>query len=218
MVGEGDVDVLSAASDIMNAVRAESARLGVIQTPVVLGSVQGGLLLPQLRPGAAFRAAFPEYSDVRISSDMHDLVRLGIPEPVANAWSQKYSQGLNALQLEAVNEFRITEGNSLVVVAPTSAGKTFVGEIAAARAITEGRKTVFLLPYRALVNEKYDQFSALYSGVLGLRVACTGLRELSSGSPWAASGDGSARASPGGRFVWRLCCAPPSTCRRHRVP
>jgi replicative superfamily II helicase len=175
MVGEGDVDVLSAASDIMRAVRAESARLGVTQTPVVLGSVQGGLLLPRLRPGRAFHAAFPEYSDVCISSDMQDIVQLGIPKPVADVWSQKYSQGLNALQLEAVNEFRITEGNSLVVVAPTSAGKTFIGEIAAARAITEGRKTVFLLPYRALVNEKFDQFSALYSGVLGLRVIrCSG--------------------------------------------
>ncbi len=63
----------------------------------------------------------------------------------------------------------------MVVVAPTSAGKTFVGEISAAKAIAEGRKAVFLLPYKALVNEKYDQFSNLYGSKLGMRVIrCSG--------------------------------------------
>ena len=43
------------------------------------------------------------------------------------------------------------------------------------RAIAEGRKAVFLLPYKALVNEKYDQFTATYGERLGLRVVrCTG--------------------------------------------
>ncbi len=42
--------------------------------------------------------------------------------------------------------------------------------MAAIRAYKEGRKSVFLLPYKALVNEKYDQFATLYGNSLGVRV------------------------------------------------
>jgi replicative superfamily II helicase len=82
--------------------------------------------------------------------------------------------GLNSLQLKAVNEYRILDGNSLLVVAPTSSGKTMIGELASAKAITTGKKSVFLLPYRALVNEKHDQFTLLY-GSMGHRIIrCSG--------------------------------------------
>lgn len=67
------------------------------------------------------------------------------------AFTQTYSIGFN---LRPSNQHGIIAGNSLVVIAPTSAGKTFIGEIAAAKAIIDGRKSVFLLPYKALVNEK----------------------------------------------------------------
>jgi helicase len=47
--------------------------------------------------------------------------------------------------------------------------------MAGIRAISEGRKVLFLLPYRALVNEKYEDFDAIYSNRLGLRVIrCSG--------------------------------------------
>lgn len=60
-------------------------------------------------------------------------------------------------------------------MAPTSSGKTFVGELAAIRGVQVGRKSVFLLPYKALVNEKFDQFSTLYGEELGLTVIrCSG--------------------------------------------
>ena len=69
----------------------------------------------------------------------------------------------------------MAEGNSLLVIAPTSAGKTFVGELSAAKAMADGKKAVFLLPYKALVNEKFDQFTELYQDTLGLRVIrCSG--------------------------------------------
>ena len=61
------------------------------------------------------------------------------------------------------------------MIAPTSAGKTFVGELSAAKAMADGKKAVFLLPYKALVNEKFDQFTELYQSKLGLRVIrCSG--------------------------------------------
>jgi helicase len=80
---------------------------------------------------------------------------------VLDVWAERFSNGLNDLQIMAVNEYQVLDRASVLVVAPTSAGKTFVGEMAGIRAISEGRKVVFLLPYRALVNEKYEDFDAI---------------------------------------------------------
>jgi helicase len=103
------------------------------------------------------------------------LKQFGIPEPVLDEWSGRFRGGLNALQLAAVNDYRILDGESLLVVAPTSSGKTFIGEMAATKAILDGRKAVFLLPYRALVNEKYDLFLSIYGEKLGMRIIrCSG--------------------------------------------
>ena len=60
------------------------------------------------------------------------------------------------------------------MVAPTSSGKTLIGELAAIQAVTAGKKAAFLLPYRALVNEKLEDFRQRY-GPICLRVArCSG--------------------------------------------
>jgi ATP-dependent DNA helicase len=170
-----EVDILASAGDVMRRVQAEAARMGVVQTPTLLGSVQGGLLLPRLQPGKAFYAAFPELKHVAVSGDIRDLLGVGFPQPIIDEWAARYPHGFNRLQVDAINKHGIVDGGSLVVIAPTSAGKTFIGEVAAAKAITEGRKSVFLLPYKALVNEKYDQFSGLYGATLGMRVIrCSG--------------------------------------------
>ena len=172
---ESSLDLLACASDVMRTVQAEAARLGVTQTPVLLGTVKGGLNLPKLKPGKLFYAAFPEFQRAAVTSDIRDLVRLGLPTEITEAWALRYPNGLNRLQLEAINRHGIADGKSLLVIAPTSAGKTFIGEIGAAKAIIDGRKAVFLLPYKALVNEKFDQFSSLYGDKVGMRVIrCSG--------------------------------------------
>lgn len=112
---------------------------------------------------------------VTVTKTVGDLARLGIPQAALDLWSTRFPDGLNDLQLAAVNEHRVLEGRNLLVVAPTGAGKTFVGEFAAIQMVADGRRAVFVLPYRALVNEKYEEFQALYSGQLGLQVIrCTG--------------------------------------------
>ncbi len=172
---ESPIDLLSSVGDVMRTVQAEAARLGVLQTPVLLGTIKGGLVIPHLKPGKLFYAAFPELQRVKVTSDINDLLQLGFPKQVIEEWVLRYPKGLNPLQLEAINRYGIVEGNSLVVIAPTSAGKTFIGEIGAAKAIIEGRKAAFILPYKALVNEKFDQFSALYAEKVKMRVIrCSG--------------------------------------------
>ncbi len=169
------IDVTAAMARVMELVRAAAASIGVVQTPVLFGHVEGGFVLPRLQIGDRYRAAFPEAVGTRVSSAIDDLAAFGVPQAVLREWQDRFRGGLNELQLAAVNDYRILDGASLLVIAPTSAGKTFVGELAATRAIVEGRKAVFLLPYRALVNEKFDLFTSIYGDRLGMRVVrCSG--------------------------------------------
>ncbi|HVF60963.1 MAG TPA: DEAD/DEAH box helicase [Thermoanaerobaculia bacterium] len=172
--GEGGRDILSAGATVLARVRAEAERLGVIQTPVFLGNVVGGLVFPRLRRGDLYLAAFPEYGGIQVTADLGDLSAFGIRSEVIAEWRSRFP-GLNSLQLQAVNDYHILEGGSALVVAPTSSGKTFIGEMAGLKAVHEGRKAVFLLPYKALVNEKFDLFRAAYEERIDLRVVrCTG--------------------------------------------
>ena len=173
--GEGNVSILGLADDVQRRVRAEASKMGYVQTPVIFGHVVGEVTIPVLRPGANYNAAFPTHALTPVTANFADLLPYGIPQAVLDAWSAQFPAGLNQLQQDAINQQGVLNGNSLLVVAPTSAGKTFIGELAAMRAVEQGKKVVFLLPYRALVNEKYEDFMALYGDQIGLRVArCSG--------------------------------------------
>lgn len=162
------------AGEIIRLARVEAERISVTQTPVFLGSVQGGLTFPTLKRGDNYAAAFPTRSVHQMSGSFAEFSAHGFPPEIVERWATDFPQGLNALQLKAINEFGVLSGNSLLVVAPTSSGKTMVGEVAAIQAVTSGKKAAFLLPYRALVNEKFEEFTDRYSAA-GLRVVrCSG--------------------------------------------
>jgi helicase len=162
------------AGEIIRLTRVEAERIGVTQTPVFLGSVQGGLVFPVLRRGENFVAAFPAVSIRQMSGSFAEFLEQGFPQEIVDQWSANFPLGLNPLQVRAVNEYGLLGAKSLLIVAPTSSGKTLVGELAAIRAVTSGKKAVFLLPYRALVNEKFEDFSERF-GPAGLRVVrCSG--------------------------------------------
>jgi helicase len=57
----------------------------------------------------------------------------------------------------------------MVIQAPTSSGKTFIGEMAAVRAALNRKKAVYLVPLKALAEEKYRDFTEKY-GSYGIRV------------------------------------------------
>lgn len=115
------------ADEIVQIARVEAERIGVSQTPVFLGSVQGGLVFPRLIFGANYGAAFPSTVVEQMLGPFEQLLDNGFPQSIVDQWVARFSDGLNALQLRAVNEFGVLAGRSLMTVAPTSSGKTMVG-------------------------------------------------------------------------------------------
>lgn len=160
---------------LLKRVGAITAKYGWDQTPVIFSLIEGNFIFPLLKPGAEYLLEFPDTTGIQISSEIKNLEKFQIHKLLIEEWNKKFQSGLNSLQLSAVNKHRILEGKSLFVVAPTSSGKTFIGELASAKSISEGKKAIFLLPFKALANEKYEDFKELYQDKLNIRVIrCTG--------------------------------------------
>lgn len=67
---------------------------------------------------------------------------------------------LDDFQVEAVKH--INNGNSLVVCAPTGAGKTVIAEYAIMKALKEGKRLFYTTPLKALSNQKFHDFGEHY--------------------------------------------------------
>ncbi|MDJ0274711.1 MAG: DEAD/DEAH box helicase [Nitrososphaerota archaeon] len=95
---------------------------------------------------------------------------LGLPEGLTRALRNEGVQVLYPHQEEAIRR-GLLEGRNMVVTAPTASGKTLLAMLAAHRAISSGRKVLYLTPLRALTSEKLEEFSKVFreSG-LGVRV------------------------------------------------
>ena len=119
------------AGEIIRLTRLEADRIGVTQTPVFLGTVQGGLTFPKLKRGDNFAAAFPTVAIHKVSGEFAELANYGLPSEIIKQWTANFPQGLNEMQLTAVNDHGVLDGKSLFIVAPTSSGKTLIGELAA---------------------------------------------------------------------------------------
>ncbi len=100
---------------------------------------------------------------------MRSLEAHDVPSAVLDVWERTCGNELLPVQELAVKA-GVLSGQSLLVSAPTSAGKTFVGEMAAIHAALSGRKVIYLVPTKALAEAKYRQFRARYEP-LGLTIA-----------------------------------------------
>jgi len=100
---------------------------------------------------------------------VQELQKFGIDPEVIKIWVKKESPVLLPIQEEAIKQYKILEGNDLLVSAPTSSGKTFLGEIAALYNIFRRRKVLYLVPLKALAEEKYKDFYEKYDG-FGIKV------------------------------------------------
>ena len=114
---------------------------------------------------------------------MRNLEAWGLPSYIVDILEENYSSDLLEVQEEAIRNYGVLdydnhphpalspqgrgkkEGNDdLLVVAPTSSGKTFIGEMAAITQAINQKKTIYLVPLRSLAEEKYRHFKKLYGG------------------------------------------------------
>lgn len=66
-------------------------------------------------------------------------------------------QSLTEIQIRAL-EAGIANGQSMIVSAPTSSGKTLVGEIGVLTALRAGTRAIYLVSHKALADQKYKDF------------------------------------------------------------
>jgi replicative superfamily II helicase len=150
------------------------------QHPTLRGAIDQELLWPILVPGKLYKEAFPERTTSPATAEIDSLSSFGFSKAILDAWKGAIPS-LNQLQVDAINEFGVLEGQDIVVSAPTSSGKTLIGELAALRAVQERRRAMILLPLKALVSDKFEQFQRIYRP-FGIRtIQATG--ELSGDMP-----------------------------------
>lgn len=73
------------------------------------------------------------------------------------AFAARFPFPLDDFQLEAGRS--LEQGRSVLVAAPTGAGKTVVGEFAVHLAVASGRKVFYTAPIKALSNQKFGELS-----------------------------------------------------------
>jgi len=64
-------------------------------------------------------------------------------------------------QERAIEQGLLETTENFVIVAPTSAGKTFAAELAMFQTLRQGKRVLYLLPMQAMISEKAREFSYL---------------------------------------------------------
>src|SRR5574337_256757 len=78
-------------------------------------------------------------------------------QALMDSFRDRYSFPLDPFQEEAIR--LIAEGSSVIVSAPTGAGKTLIAEFAIYRALAHQHRIAYTTPIKALSNQKYADFT-----------------------------------------------------------
>lgn len=101
-------------------------------------------------------------------AERYAAARARAQSPQVQAFAADYPFGLDDFQRQACAS--LERGRSVLVAAPTGAGKTVVGEFAVHLALQAGRKCFYTTPIKALSNQKYhdlvDRFGPDRIGLL----------------------------------------------------
>src|SRR5256886_6041727 len=103
--------------------------------------------------------------------EIAELANYGIAPSLISKLRDLGYKTLTSVQEQAIKN-GLFEKKNILVIAPTNTGKTFVGELAALAASTRTREThtFFLVPLKALAEEKFQDFNTKYAK-WGLKIA-----------------------------------------------
>src|SRR6266567_5475218 len=88
------------------------------------------------------------------------------PEALIDDFRASLPYPLDDFQLEAIQA--LANGHSVLVAAPTGTGKTVIADFGAFQARTFGLRAFYTTPIKALSNQKYRDYRAIYSDDVGL--------------------------------------------------
>ena len=100
------------------------------------------------------------------------LEALNVDRELLDIWRRTVGERLLPVQERAVRELGLLgpqSSRNLIVFSPTSSGKTLVGEMAAVQAARQNRLVFYLVPLKALAEEKYQELRQRYAPA-GIRV------------------------------------------------
>ncbi len=88
--------------------------------------------------------------------EIKDLNRW-LPQEAIKLYEERGYKELYPPQAEAV-ERGLLEGKSMLLALATASGKTFLAELAMLKAALQAKRSLYIVPLRALASEKYDSF------------------------------------------------------------
>jgi helicase len=80
-----------------------------------------------------------------------------LPDEAIELYEERGYKELYPPQAEAV-ERGLLDGKNMLLSMPTASGKTLLAELAMLKAALEGRRSLYIVPLRALAAEKYETF------------------------------------------------------------
>ncbi len=95
-----------------------------------------------------------------------DLTELGVDRRIVDLFLSKGIRSLYPPQAEAIPH--VLGGKNVVVAAPTASGKSLIAYLALLQGVLSGKKGVYIVPLKALAQEKYEDMAEFSS--LGIKV------------------------------------------------
>lgn len=93
-----------------------------------------------------------------------------IPKELYEVLSKELKE-LRPCQVKSIKA-GVLEGKNLLVCSPTASGKTLVAELAGLKTILENkRKVVYIVPLKALANEKFKDFKRRYGHLIRIALS-----------------------------------------------
>ncbi|MBD2896945.1 hypothetical protein amrb99_58970 [Actinomadura sp. RB99] len=167
-VSDGKISLLALFEHVMKQVQGNPGTILRGRQYPALAAVTTGMSVEIFKKGEKYKSIAGDAERPEVSRAFSSLTPYGIPDEVCVIWRRRVGK-LTDFQLGVIDRGRLLAGESLLVSAPTSTGKTLIGEIAALKSVAADRPAVFLVPTRALADELYDLFTADYAK-LGMRV------------------------------------------------
>ncbi|MBW2995264.1 DEAD/DEAH box helicase [Candidatus Woesearchaeota archaeon] len=120
--------------------------------------------------------------------NIDELKILGVPDFVVEKFKKQKINKLNPAQRKAIKKGLLNNKN-IVVCTPTGSGKTAIATFAITKNLNEnkGSKAVYLVPLKALANEKYKDYKNLFKETSFEVIISTG--DLDSREEWLGKYD-----------------------------